>query len=471
MMGSMEPLEQIRDALKECATGDDFVELRYHSKSSRSVAVEKGRVESSTVRHRQGTGVRVLVDGTFGFASCGSAEPAEVKRAVEEARSAARASARFRRDRIGKLAEGPLARGHFEVEGTQDLASRSIAEKIALAHDVEERTRKASERLATASCAYNEIFEEKAIVTSDGANCSFRLVRPEFRVSAVAEKDGERQVGSKTVGVTGGWTCLFRDAAAMDLGDQAARMAVDLLAAKRPEGGRARVILAPSIVGLLVHEAIGHTVEADFVASGSIAAGKIGQRVASELVTLCDSGASEYVVGAGGTLPVDDEGVPTQRTVVIKDGILTSYLHDRESAARFGVAPTGSARAWDYSDPPLIRMRNTYIAPGTSSLAQMIAETDDGYLLDGPRNGQADATGEFMFGVAQAWRIRKGKLAEMVRGVTISGIAFDVMRTVDAVGSEFKWDLGAGYCGKGQPAKVDAGGPYVRCDVILGGEQ
>jgi TldD protein len=116
-------------------------------------------------------------------------------------------------------------------------------------------------------------------------------------------------------------------------------------------------------------------------------------------------------------------------------------------------------------------MRNTYLEPGTSSLEEMIAGTPDGYLLDGPRNGQADATGEFMFNVERAWKIRDGKLAELNRGISISGIAFDVMQTVDAVSREFKWDLGAGYCGKGQPAKVDAGGPYVRCRVLLGGSQ
>jgi TldD protein len=231
------------------------------------------------------------------------------------------------------------------------------------------------------------------------------------------------------------------------------------------------VILAPSIVGLLVHEAIGHTVEADFVASGSVAAGKLGERVASDLVSLYDSGQSEFSDGAGGTLPVDDEGVLTGRTAIIESGILRSYLHDRESAARFGVAPTGNARAWEYSDPPLIRMRNTYLAPGERDLEQMIEEMDDGYLLDGPRNGQADSTGEFMFGVSQAWRIRGGRRTELVRGVTISGLAFDVLRTVDAVSRDFRWDLGSGYCGKGQPAKVDAGGPYLRCEVILGGDQ
>ena len=157
--------------------------------------------------------------------------------------------------------------------------------------------------------------------------------------------------------------------------------------------------------------------------------------------------------------------------MIIRDGLLESYLHNRESAARFDVAPTGNARAWEFSDEPLIRMRNTFVEPGESELEEMIAGVADGYLLEGPQGGQADATGEFMFGVQKATRIRDGRRAELVRGVTISGIAFDVMRTVDAVSREFAWDLGAGYCGKFQPAKVDAGGPYLRCQVVLGGRQ
>jgi len=465
-------IQEVRAALRDCLAGqDDFVELRFHQKVVRSVAFEKGRLEAATLRRRGGTGVRVLSEGTFGFASCGSSEPAEIRAAIERARAAARASSAYRREKIEQLGGRDLAAGHFEVEGFDELSQRSLDEKIELAREIEQRARSGAASITHASCGYNEIYEEKAIVTSDGADCSFRLVRPEFRVSAIAEADGERQVGFQSVGKTGGWSCLFKDRSAERLGEEAVQMAVDLLRAKRPHGGRSRVILAPSIVGLLVHEAIGHTVEADFVASGSVAAGKLGQRVGSELVNLYDSGQSEFSDGAGGTLPVDDEGVPTRRTPIIERGILTSYLHDRESAARFGVAPTGNARAWEYSDPPLIRMRNTYIAPGEQELEQMIAEMEDGYLLEGPRNGQADSTGEFMFGVGQAWRIRSGRRAELVRGVTISGIAFDVMRTVDAVSRDFHWDLGSGYCGKGQPAKVDAGGPYVRCEVMLGGDQ
>ena len=116
-------------------------------------------------------------------------------------------------------------------------------------------------------------------------------------------------------------------------------------------------------------------------------------------------------------------------------------------------------------------MRNTYIEPGETTLEEMIASTEDGYLLEGPRNGQADATAEFMFGVTTARRIRDGRLGELVKGVTVTGNAFEVLRSVDAVSSEFRWDLGSEHCGKGQPAKVDAGGPYIRCRAILGGEQ
>jgi len=473
MLAALELLGEI------AARQDGFVELRYHAKTSRSLGIDKGRVERSQIRHRKGVGVRVFAAGGWGFASTGEVDAASIQRAVEMARAAAVACAGQTRASAGSAKHRPLrslptctlARGVFDQPGLEEVAARSLEEKIAVTTSLEAHIRRASHAIRSASCTYNEIFEDKAIVTTDGAAAAFRLVRPELRMQAIAEKDGQLSTGSEAVGATGGWDCLFRSAAGEALAERAAKMARDLLDARHADGGRSVVILAPSIVGLLVHEAIGHTVEADFVQAGSIAAGKIGQRVASDLVTLCDSGGSEHYPGAGGTIPVDDEGVPASRTTIIKDGILVSYLHNRESAARFGVPPTGNARAWEYSDQPLIRMRNTYLEPGSQNLDEIIASTRDGYLLDGPRNGQADATGEFMFGVQEARRIHDGKLGELVRGVTISGIAFEVMQTVDAVSRDFRWDLGAGYCGKGQPAKVDAGGPYIRCCSLLGGEQ
>lgn len=467
---SSDPTDLLKEALE--ADGGPNVELRYHSKRTRSVSVENGRVDQARLAEHAGVGVRVQAAGIYGFASTASLEVGAIRAAVEDARAAAVASAESGKGSGETRALPPvdLAQGCFSEPGFEELQAKPIEDRLDWVLGIEARTRAASASIQSAVCRYAEVFEEKGIVTSDGAKAWTRLVRPEFATSAVAAKDGEIQRGARSVGSTGAWDCLFRRADPEQYSEEAAAMAVNLLRAGHVEGGRKRVILSPSLVGLLTHEAIGHTVEADFVAAGSCAQGRMGQQVASELVTLCDSGASEYLPGAGGTLAVDDEGVLAGRTEIIRAGVLTSYLHDRRSAAEFGVPPTGNARAWEYDDAPLIRMRNTYIEPGTSSLEEMIAATEDGLLLDGPKNGQADANGEFMFGTLQAWPIKRGVRGELLRGTNISGTAFDVLRSVTAVGGEFEWDLGSGHCGKGQPMKVDAGGPWLACEVLVGGQ-
>jgi TldD protein len=346
-----------------------------------------------------------------------------------------------------------------------------MEEKFEFVRSSEERIRKSASQIEAALCQYTEVFEEKIIMTTDGADSHLKLVRPELRFLAIGMDGSKRASGYDSVGGTGGWECLFLNRSQDQFIENAASNAINLLKAPDAEGGRKKVILSPAMVGLLSHEAIGHTVEADFVNAGSVAAEKIGQVVASSIVNLCDSGASDFAEGAGGILPVDDEGVLTEKTYIIKDGKLASYLHSRETAAHYGVEPTGNSRAWEFSDEPLIRMRNTYIEPGKDNLADMINGIDDGYYIDGPQGGQADATGEFMFGANKVRRIRSGKLAEFVQSVTVSGNAFEVLKSVDAVSRDFKWDLGSGHCGKGQPAKVDAGGPYLRCELLVGGSQ
>ncbi|MCK4457796.1 MAG: TldD/PmbA family protein, partial [Thermoplasmata archaeon] len=154
-----------------------------------------------------------------------------------------------------------------------------------------------------------------------------------------------------------------------------------------------------------------------------------------------------------------------------EDGVLKSYLHDRETALIFETEPTGNARAFEYTDEPIIRMTNTYILPGDHSLEEMIEDVKEGYLMRGAGGGQADSNAEFMFEVDEAYRIEKGEVKELLRGVTISGQAFDVLKSVDAIGKDFLLDIGVGYCGKFQRAKVDGGGGAVRCKAIIGGRQ
>ncbi len=465
----MKPLSDRLEKLMQ--SSPYWAEARYHRRKNQSLQVQKGLVKNAKSSLTSGVGIRALVEGAWGFSSTSDLSAEALERTLKRAVECAKSLSQMKKAAIKDLPKTALARGSFTLEGYDQLEAMTLDQKLNAVLRAESQTRSLSPSIHSAVCGYSELFEDKIVVTTDGANAISRLARSEFRLTAVAGKDGEMSTGSHHVGKTGAWECLFKDHSVGEMSELAARLAVDLLNAPRTPGGNATLILSPAMVGILCHEAIGHTVEADFVLSGSVAAGKLGQRVASPLVTLCDGGRIDGVPFGGGDLLVDDEGVLAGTTVIIRDGILESYLHNRESAALYGVEPTGNGRAWLYSDEPLIRMRNTYLRPGTQSLEEIIASTEDGWFVDCPLGGQADATGEFMFGAQKIQRIQKGKLTELYRGATISGQAFEVLSTVDAVSREFKLDLGSGYCGKGQPAKVDAGGPYIRCKATIGGIQ
>lgn len=449
-----------------------WIELRFQERSTKQIVIRNGILEESSSKRIQGIGVRTLVDGVFGFASTTDLTERSILRTMAAARDAARTSSSAKKHRIKELARATMGVGTFPVATSDPLDEHSLEEKLALVTKIDERIRGGASTIVSSYSSYAEIQDEKIIVTSDGAHAHVFVSIPEFRVMAVAEMNADQCFGQKANSVAGGWSDLFSQLSPEEMADYAVRIAVEQLTAPHPHGELSTVVLDPGLVGVLSHEAIGHTVEADVVLGGAITADKMNQKVASELVTMVDSGASEHSPLAVGTIPVDDEGVVTHKTTLIQDGVLRSYLHNRETAAHFGVEPTGNARAFEYSDAPIIRMRNTYIEPGNASFEDLIAGIDDGYYMCGLGfGGQADSNAEFMLGVHEARRIRKGKIGELVRGATISGNAFDVLRSVDAVGNAFHWGLGAGTCGKSQPAKVDAGGPYLRCKATIGGRQ
>jgi TldD protein len=209
-------------------------------------------------------------------------------------------------------------------------------------------------------------------------------------------------------------------------------------------------------------------VEADLVRGGSVAGPNLNKRVASDLVTMVDF-AHTYL-GKPAPLPVylDDEGTKAEDDVLIRDGILVGYMNDRETAEEYGMKPAGNARGWTFSDEPIIRMRNTCILPGKNTLEELIASVDDGYYLIDSGNGQADLTGEFMFGVTCGYEIKGGKLGKALLDTTVTGVAFDMLKTVDMVSDKVEWSS-SGFCGKKQPMPVGMGGPYMRCKIMIGG--
>jgi len=455
------------DAVRQ--TGE-WVELRYHRRMRNVITAQGGRIETAVSTVRAGVGVRTLVNGAFGFSSTDDLTPQSINKAVNAAISQARALSRLKKEKVAPFPLIQLATTDFIAPGYDSLLNTKLQDKMDRVVQMEREGKNSSQYITRATASYSEFLEDKIVVTSDGASAHQLLAQPEIRFFIIAEKGGEHSTYYTGAGVSGDWVCLFNHPKTDRIVEKTSAMAVDLLSAGHAEGGAKTEILSPALVGLLSHEAIGHTVEADFVASGSVAKGKIGQRVGSDLVTLCDAGSSPFGVNPSGQMAFDDEGVPCKTVTIIDKGILNSYLHSRESAVLFGVEPTGNGRAWEYDSDPLIRMRNTYVEPGDQTLDEIIASTPDGLLLDGGGSGQADATGEFMFGVGHGLEIKDGKLTgKKFRELTISGVAFDVLKTVDAVSSDFRWELGTGLCGKGQPAKVDAGGPYLRCKINLGG--
>ncbi|MFY9135684.1 MAG: TldD/PmbA family protein [Bacillota bacterium] len=454
------------DLLKSVISGcNDYAEIRYHKRIQDIIEARNGALTKVEHRTLAGAGIRVLADGGWGFVSTNDVTESGLKKALSEAQAAARAGAAVRKDKAQLAAVEPAQGKLVYYDATEEP---DIAEKIRALLEAEKRLRERSPLIVGSITRYTQYEDEKYIVTSeDGSAVHVLDNKPSFHVFATAGRDGQLETAIKSAGVTGSWADLMRKGDLNTLVDEAVDLAVKKLDAEYAKGGQYIVILDPGLVGVLSHEAIGHTVEADFVMSGSVANGKIGKEVASELVTMVDDGT---VAGAAGMVLVDDEGVAGKRTVIIDHGILRDYLHSRESAAAFGMEPKGNARAFTYRDEPIIRMTNTFILPGEDNLDEMIAGIDDGFFLkELGQGGQADATAEFMFGVAEAYRIVDGKVGEMVKGITISGQAFDVLESVDAVSSDFEMAMGAGHCGKFQAAKVDAGGPYLRCRVTVGG--
>jgi TldD protein len=223
--------------------------------------------------------------------------------------------------------------------------------------------------------------------------------------------------------------------------------------------------LGPNVVGVFVHEAFGHLAEADLALSGGVLANNMGKKIGSDLVTFYDDGTIERAFGA---FKYDDEGVPTQKTLLIKDGVVAGLMHNRETAQKFNTEPTGNARAEDFRVEPIIRMRCTYMAPRDHSFEEIIEKVKQGYYFKSFRGGQANLDGTFQVGIQEGYEIVNGEIGAPVRDASISGNTLETLHEVDAVGKDFLLDPGR--CGKGQTAFIADGGPHIRVKgVVVGG--
>jgi TldD protein len=441
-------------------------ELRLQLNKNRGVTLIGGAPSSNYRTEASGCSARVYRHGVWGFSS----SPETTEAAARAVLDAAAENARFMDERIakGKPSLPNIPRGSH-TESTNISDPEQAAYSLYL-RELDELIAKKYPSLKNRTLSVRADSTEKNLITSDGYQSHSILPRCYVYIFLTEEtKDGTPIELFTPVGGCGTFDKLFTDPALL-MSDVDALY--EKLMAKRegvfPDAGEKTVILGGELSGMLAHEAVGHTVEADLVLGGSVAAHNLGKTVASTLVTMTDFANTAFGESAPLPVYVDDEGVPAEDELLIKDGVLVGYMNSRESAAHFGMTPHGSSRAYGYSDEPLIRMRNTAIHPGTSTLEEMIESVEDGYYLIDTNNGQADTTGEFMFGVCMGYEIKHGRLGRAILDTTISGVAFDMLKTVDMVGDTVSWSS-SGYCGKKQPMAVGLGGPAIKCKVTMGG--
>ena len=441
----------------------DYADLYFQYARSEAWSLEEGIVKSGSFNIEQGVGVRAISGEKTAFAYSDDISLAALKTAANTTRAIAAAGAQ----RLAPL----LRRGKQPATlyaGNDPIASLDDAAKVMLLERLEAMARAADPRVKEVMASIAGTWEVVLVARADGHMAAD--VRPLVRVSisVIMEEKGKREQGSSGGGGRFDYA-YFTDAVLGDYARRAVHQASVNLAAKPAPAGEMTVVLGPGWPGILLHEAVGHGLEGDFNRKGSSTfAGRIGQRVAAKGVTVVDDGT---IADRRGSLTIDDEGNPTQRTVLIEDGILVAYLQDTLNARLMNVPITGNARRESFAHLPLPRMTNTAMLNGGRDPAEIIKSVKKGLYAANFGGGQVDITsGKFVFSTAEAYLIENGKITTPVKGATLIGSGPDAMMRVSMIGNDMALDSGVGTCGKeGQSVPVGVGQPTVRIDGLTVG--
>ncbi len=444
--------------------GAQYVEIRAQQLFKTLLTTKDGTVEGAKEGIEQGAGVRVLFNGAWGFVSLGNIEPNLLTNAVLDALNLAKAASLKVKSPI-KLADVKKVQKIITAQPKRNPWDVSIEEKIDNVLRIDKTALNHDNRIKSCTVNYVDITGKNYFVNSDGTYIEQDKLHVWSRILISAKMGNIFASAREEVGSTSGYEIFDRETPE-ELGMTVAKRVVEQLNAKTPKGGLFPVVIGPNVVGVFIHEAMGHLAEADLTLSGSILFDKLGNKIASKDVTVYDDGT---IQGAFGSFMYDDEGVKAQKTILIEDGKLTGLMHNRETASKMNMEPTGNARAEDFRSEPIIRMRNTYLAPGDKSFEELIENINFGYYLKSFRGGQANLDGTFQVGIQEAYEIINGDLGNPVRSASISGNTLETLHKVEAVGKDF--ELWPGRCGKGQTAFVCDGGPHIKVEkVTIGGE-
>jgi TldD protein len=443
----------------------DYADLYFEYRRNEGISLEEGLVKNCSQSTANGVGVRVLAQTKTGYAYTDDIT-------IENLELAARTARYIAQDQQSQL---PVAVGprHGEAHDLYPVRVAvndvSLDQKVALLYEIDQFARGLDQRIKNVFVSLASEYKVILVASSQGLLVGDIQPLTRLNVTCIAEESGQRQVGSFGGGgrVEFGF---FVDAKDYErYAREAVRQAILNLSAQDAPAGTMDVVLGPGWPGILLHEAIGHGLEGDFNRKQTSAfSGRIGQRVASELCTVVDDGT---IPSRRGSINVDDEGTPTQRTVLIENGILKGYLQDRLNASLMSMPVTGNGRRESYAHIPMPRMTNTFMLAGASEPEDILRSVKKGLYAVSFGGGQVDITnGKFVFSASEAYLIEDGKLTDPVKGATLIGNGPDVLTRVSMVGSDLKLDEGVGTCGKdGQSVPVGVGLPTIKVDGLTVG--
>jgi TldD protein len=441
----------------------DAADIYFQSSRLESWVLEDGIIKEGSFSIEQGAGLRAVSGEKTGFAYSDELQFPALAQAAEAARAIAR-TGQGARVRIGNV---PATRRLYEP--IDPVVSLSAEAKVDLLRRVDAEARRLDPRVKEVTASVVAVQDRVLVLADDGTLAAD--VRPLVRlnVSVIAEEGGRREQGGSGGGARTDLGWFLAQDRALGFAREAVRLALTNLEAQPAPAGTMTVVLGPGWPGVLLHEAIGHGLEGDFNRKGTSAfAGRLGERVAAPGVTVVDDGT---LPGRRGSLNMDDEGTPTQCTVLIEDGILRGYMQDKLNARLTGVKSTGNGRRESYAHLPMPRMTNTYMLAGDRDPAEIIASVDRGLYAVNFGGGQVDITsGKFVFSTSEAYLIENGKVGRPVKGATLIGNGPDVLTRVSLIGNDLQLDQGVGTCGKeGQSVPVGVGQPTLRVDGLTVG--
>ncbi|HUS61204.1 MAG TPA: TldD/PmbA family protein [Acidimicrobiales bacterium] len=444
-------------------TGGEFAEVFVEDKRSSNAFLDDGKVEELTSGRDRGAGIRVVVGETTGFAHTADLSESGLRAAAEAAAAAARSGG-------GGVKTVELTRREVASPSKVEILPETVAKgsKVEVLMRANEAARAAGADIKQVMAGYGDIRRRILVANSDGLLAEDDQVRTRLSIQCVALGDTGMQTGYESVGHTVGWE-LFDMYEVEELAKKAAQQAIRKLKARPAPSGSLPVVINQGSGGVMFHEACGHGLEADLVGKdASVYRGRVGELVASPLVTLVDDGTMGPEWGA---FAIDDEGHPAGRNVLIENGVLTDYMWDFLRSRKEGHAQSGNGRRQSYQHLPMVRMTNTYVLAGKDTPESIIADTSHGVYVAKLGGGQVNtATGDFVFGMVEAYMIEGGVLGDPIRDANLIGNGPEVLKNIDVVGNDFGMG-GPGMCGKdGQSVPVGDGNPTLRVTAMtIGG--